>query len=107
VSATRPPARTGDRDEDRLGCSITDKFTVDGPRPVREIRDALVEMAREAWEAGRVVDPVRLSELAAELEWAVAIVTVYGGDATTTARFADAVDETAQLARLTRRAVSA
>jgi hypothetical protein len=60
----------------------------------------LVELAREAYEAGKVVDPPRLEELAHELFQCAGLVKVYGGNADATERYARAVEETAELARL-------
>jgi hypothetical protein len=61
----------------------------------------LIEIARAS--RGGVPDPRRLDVLANELAWAASIARMYGGDATATERFARAVEETAELARLTRR----
>jgi hypothetical protein len=72
-------------------------------RPVAAIRDELVELAREAWAAGRVVDPHRLSSLADELAWASAFARLYGGSTDALDRFEAAVRETAELAQLARR----
>jgi hypothetical protein len=73
------------------------------PRPVVEIRDELVEIAREAWLAGEVVDPHRLSRLADELAWAASFARLFGGDPLATNRLETAVRETAELAQLLRR----
>lgn len=85
----------------------TRQQSTEWPRTVREICDDLVDLAREAWNAGRVVDPHRLAYLADELAWAAATSRLYGGDPAATERFEAAVRETAELAALTRQAVAA
>jgi hypothetical protein len=83
---------------------ITSRFA-EWPRPVREIRDELCDLA-----ASPPVSAVRLDELANELAWAAAIAAMYGGDTAATEKLERAVRESAELARITaahRRAVAA
>jgi hypothetical protein len=72
------------------------------PRDVRAIRDEIEQVAREAWAAGAVVDPHRVSRLADELVWAASFAKLFGGDPGATERFAAKVAETAELASLLR-----
>jgi hypothetical protein len=77
------------------------------PRPVAEIRDEVVRLAADAYEAGKVVDPNRLEQLARELDEAAALATMWGGDATATETFAREVEHCAELARVLARKAGA
>ena len=72
------------------------------PRPVREVREHACALARDAWNRNRLVDPDALERLAQELDFAVEVSRIYGGDPAVTERFAQRLRDTAELARMMR-----